>query len=462
MANHSDLTEGWGLQATASNSVVHAVGHFMPDSVGGSEIFVAGLAHHLNRIGIRSRILAPAEELKESQYRWEGLDVHRYPWSHAGEQEIIAGARPPYGMGEFLRELDRSGAAIYHQHSWTGGCGPHHLRAAHERGMRTVTTVHVPGFFCVSGGMMLDGRRPCDGRVEAYRCGKCWAHTSRNVPRPLAGAATCLSRAADSLLGHDSRLARIVQVTDRQRERLEILDRCSDRIVVVCQWLHDALRLNGIAEDKLVLCRQGTDLQPPEGLPPPPRRSHEPFRVGFLGRYDPLKGLEILIRAVLMLPADTPLELHIHGLANGPREIAYAGYLEQLAHGDSRIMFMPSLERGGILQALAGFDVLAIPSQWLETGPLVALEALAARVPILGSDLGGIAELVRQGADGWLVRHDSPSAWAGHLERLSEGRDFLSCAGEPEKVRTMVDVAGDMSDIYARLRTAPRTNAAAR
>ena len=46
---------------------------------------------------------------------------------------------------------------------------------------------------------------------------------------------------------------------------------------------------------------------------------------------------------------------------------------------------------------LAGFDMLAVPSQWQETGPLVVFEAQALGVPVLGSDLGGIAELITPG-----------------------------------------------------------------
>ena len=43
---------------------------------------------------------------------------------------------------------------------------------------------------------------------------------------------------------------------------------------------------------------------------------------------------------------------------------------------------------------MANFDLLAVPSQWMETGPIVVLEAHAVGTPVLGANLGGIAELV--------------------------------------------------------------------
>ena len=72
-----------------------------------------------------------------------------------------------------------------------------------------------------------------------------------------------------------------------------------------------------------------------------------------------------------------------------------------------------------VIGIMADYDLIAIPSRCLETGPLVALEAFAAGVPVLGANLGGIAELVRDGVDGILVAPDDPSAWAAAIARLS-------------------------------------------
>ena len=75
-----------------------------------------------------------------------------------------------------------------------------------------------------------------------------------------------------------------------------------------------------------------------------------------------------------------------------------------------------------VIGLMADYDLIAVPSRWLETGPLVALEAFAAGVPVLGANLGGIAELVRDGVDGVLVAADDPAAWAAAIERLVQDR----------------------------------------
>ena len=98
------------------------------------------------------------------------------------------------------------------------------------------------------------------------------------------------------------------------------------------------------------------------------------------------------------------------------------------------------------------YDVVAVPSQWLETGPLVVMEAFAAGVPVLGSNLGGIAELVRHGTDGLLVTPRSVEAWRIALETVCEDRALLERlrAGIREP-RSMAEVSHDMSKLYGRL-----------
>ncbi len=127
------------------------------------------------------------------------------------------------------------------------------------------------------------------------------------------------------------------------------MERYSDRIVVVSQWLYDALRLNGVARDKLVLCRQGIDGAPPRVRAP--RAAGAVLRVGFLGRYDPAKGIHMLVRAMHKVPASLPVQLRIHGIANGAAEADYARRIRAAAAKDPRILLLPPVAREGLWDA---------------------------------------------------------------------------------------------------------------
>jgi glycosyltransferase involved in cell wall biosynthesis len=122
------------------------------------------------------------------------------------------------------------------------------------------------------------------------------------------------------------------------------------------------------------------------------------------------------------------------------------------AQQDPRLILRSAVSPHEVIGVMADYDLIAVPSRCLETGPLVALEAFAAGVPVLGANLGGIAELVRDGVDGVLVAVDDPAAWAAAIERLVEDRraiDAMRARVEPP--RTMNAVADDMATLYAKV-----------
>ena len=67
---------------------------------------------------------------------------------------------------------------------------------------------------------------------------------------------------------------------------------------------------------------------------------------------------------------------------------------------------------------LSELDLLVVPSVWYENQPLVILEALAARTPLLVSDLGGMAELVEEEVSGWRFPVGDVQALSAQLARL--------------------------------------------
>jgi glycosyltransferase involved in cell wall biosynthesis len=137
-----------------------------------------------------------------------------------------------------------------------------------------------------------------------------------------------------------------------------------------------------------------------------------------------------------------------------------AAYREQLEkRADGRIRFHEPVPPQQVIEEISRYDVLAVPSEWLETGPLVVLEAFAAGIPVIGSALGGIRELVRHEIDGLLVEPGSVSGWRGTLRRLSREPGLLERLRRGiQPPRTMDRVAGDMLSLYGEL--LERTNRA--
>lgn len=417
--------------------IIQASAWYPPDSFGGVEVYLAGLTQNLRALGVECSVMAPRVD-RSLQERYNEIEVYRYN-----------------SFDSFAAWLRSNPGDIYHQHTIHPSCGLEHLRWTRSLGYKTIATIHMPDVACLRGTMMRGGYSACDGKIDVVRCAQCLG-VSKRVPnqivRSLSRLPSAIASRAQLRHAHDLRLRQLgttlstpAQIAAHQRQFKGLIG-LVDRIVVVCQWLYDAFVANGVPAQKLFLSRHGVDAAP-LSLPSAP-----PFKIGFLGRWQETKGVQILVQALQHIPKSIEIELVIHAThadryGQSNREKVYA-----IAANDSRIKIREPLARSEITQAIAQFDLLAVPSQWLETGPLVVLEAFAAKTPVLGSDLGGIAELVRHGVDGWLVPSIDVKAWASAIEHLATNPAIVARLKQGiAPVKTTRAVAEEMRSLYTLL-----------
>jgi glycosyltransferase involved in cell wall biosynthesis len=307
--------------------------------------------------------------------------------------------------------------------------------------------------------MMWMGREPCDGRLDRRRCTLCTL-ARQGVPPPLRNAIARTPHTVGDALGR-ARLSggaltalRLSSLIGAAHRRFSELASNVDCIVVPCIWVWDVLQRNSVPRSKLVLCRQGLSrhlgARPPLQSDPHCRDDLEVLRLGYFGRLDPTKGVDIVVEALRRVPRAS-VRFEIYGVRQPGCE-AYAMKLERAAAIDPRITLWSALPPDAVGEAMRRCDFVVVPSQWLETGPLVVLEAFAAGTPVLGARLGGISELVSDQVDGLLIPPEDPSAWASAIAALAvpPGRVERLRAGI-RSPRTMDDVAQDMTELYRTL-----------
>ena len=166
---------------------------------------------------------------------------------------------------------------------------------------------------------------------------------------------------------------------------------------------------------------------------------------------DPTKGLDVLIKAFALAPT-MKARLDVYGVVQSPANVAYQKEMQALANSDPRISFLGPIAPREVVPRLQQYDFLAIPSQWLETGPLVALEAFAAGIPVIGWKLGGISEIVQHEVNGLLIDPGSVERWAKTMQRVTEDaglRARLKDGVRPP--RTGLEVAREMLAVYESL-----------
>ena len=199
------------------------------------------------------------------------------------------------------------------------------------------------------------------------------------------------------------------------------LARITDRIITVSPRVRHDLLARGIGRPEQVeVVPVGLDLARFLGGPGSPARLREKLAIasdapllGIVGRLVPIKDHPTLFQALALLQADAPSP-HLIVVGDGERREALKRLAQDLGLA-SRIHF---LGWRNDLEAILGELDVVICSSKNEGTPVALIEAMAAGVPVLSTDVGGVGDLIVHGENGWLVPSGNPSALARGIRDL--------------------------------------------
>jgi D-inositol-3-phosphate glycosyltransferase len=138
--------------------------------------------------------------------------------------------------------------------------------------------------------------------------------------------------------------------------------------------------------------------------------------VAFVGRIQPLKAPDVLLRAAAKLPGVRVL------IAGGPSGSGLAApdtlvrLTDELGMAD-RVTFLPPQSREQLVNVYRAADLVAVPS-YSESFGLVAIEAQACGTPVVAAAVGGLPVAVCDGVSGALVDGHDPDRWAAAISGL--------------------------------------------
>lgn len=188
------------------------------------------------------------------------------------------------------------------------------------------------------------------------------------------------------------------------RLAITLMGRRAQVVIAVSQAVAGSLAALGLPPARLRLAPNGVDVEAFAQLPPRADArqalglAEDTFAVGCIARLSPEKGVDVLAQAAAALP-DVPVLV----AGDGPQR----DKLQASLPANMRLLGRVSDTRA----LLAAVSVLVVPSR-LEGQGIVALEAMAARVPLIASRVGGLAEMLTDGETALLVPPNDPTALA--------------------------------------------------
>ena len=216
-----------------------------------------------------------------------------------------------------------------------------------------------------------------------------------------------------------------------------------DLFVSPSQFLLDKHREAGLVVPRSAVVRNGIPQPPPR--PPRVTDADAGARFLLLCRLTEEKGVRVVLEAVRRLPPDVRFALTIAG--RGPLEpVARAA-----AEADPRIRFAGFVQGEAKHALLAQADHLLIPSLWYENAPVAVVEAAAYGLGVVGSRVGGIPELVTEGATGLLFEPGNSAGLAAIMHHLAKGEVVLHGLREAAATVAARHDIGTMVDAYLRL-----------
>jgi D-inositol-3-phosphate glycosyltransferase len=258
--------------------------------------------------------------------------------------------------------------------------------------------------------------------------------------------------------------ARISEHEPRSRIDAErLIATTADRIVVAsAHEKHMLTALYGASPERIEIVPCGVNLDLFQPMDKERARAALGLKEGeriilFVGRIEPLKGIDVLIGAAAQLHEDENFKvLIVGGDARAEEQVTQLRQHAARLGIDHHVSFVGSVPHEELPLYYNAADVCVVPSYYESFG-LVAIESMACGTPVVASRVGGLTTTISDGETGYLISWRCPEPFAERLELLLENDELRASFGRAareavERFR-WANVADAVSSMYDSLLT---------
>lgn len=448
--------------------ILQVIHQFPPYSSQGSEVYCANLAEALaGTEDVRVFHLSNVSHDWWPRMRRDAFGaLPTYHCIDGRKYARLADSPNHFLRRSFQRVLDEFRPEVVHFHNFLS-LGDDLVTQARTTGAAVVYTLHDYGLICPNSLLLRD-----DGALCAKHDTDFFQDCCPVLIRPLGWGAGWMARfpslarwqlyarqqpiqwlrrlhvAATEWAARRLGEPRRAQV-DRKREffltHTRRIFRDVDLFLAPSEFLLQRYVSCGLPRSKVAFSRYGIRHFPANGRPE--RRG--PVRFGYIGALHPQKGIELLLEAFRDVGHDATL--HVFGSVFGS-PISDSFWTRVRQRATANVVFRGAYDNQRVGDILAGLDVIVVPSLWYENSPLTIQEAFIAGVPVITADVGGMAELVRDGIDGLRFRFGDAGDLRETLRRVAAAPEILERLRRGIRpVPAIEEHAAELCDRYRRL-----------
>lgn len=346
--------------------VIHG---YPPYYMAGSEVYTYNLAQELSKKGYEVFIFTRIENPYEQDYTVtdsieSNISIHRINKAKRDYtfQDKYLDPNIDQLFREYLKKIKPDIVHIGHLSQLSTQLP---IIAKREFKLPVVFTIHDFWMFCYRGQLITPDLKICEGPYTE-RCTKCAKINYKEY-------------------------VKTENISEYKKHMKTVLE-CIDLFLSPSHTLESFYKEMGIPNEKIKYSLYGFDIN--RIKPVPSREKTRPLTFGFMGRIIPVKGISLLIKAFHNTHGESKLK--IYGEAGSHKD-----WLSKYFINDTRIEFCGAYHNNDIQEVLNSMDIMVCPSIWLENAPLVIQEAQLAHLPVITSDVGGMAELIENGKNGF-------------------------------------------------------------
>jgi glycosyltransferase involved in cell wall biosynthesis len=327
------------------------------------------------------------------------------------------------------------------------------MQVCEEADLPVAVTLVDFWFLCPSLHLLRSDGSLCDGQTTPWDCLKCMLYQAKAYRWP---AKFLRDRAIQPFLTAVSESTTVNQLRGlrgmalNMRERKQVMAEQLRRADIILAPSHFIGSIHSAVVDNLPMRLQphGHDL---DWLASYESRSPDgQLHFCYMGQIVHDKGVHVLVEAFLRLHAGPGVALDLWGsLENNS---AYVEHIRELVARSNKIHLNGRFPRSQLADVLSQADVIIVPSVWYENHPLVIQEAFAAKIPVITSNLGGMAEFVKHGINGLLFERGNVNNLAQQMQRVIDEPRLLDRlrVGIPP-VKTMEQEVDEIIAVYQQL-----------